>query len=74
MSLKSTFLGLPLLLLLLLNETVYSNLDASEVLPFISNDFLKLSYLLSDQVDLSYIEISGFLGISLNKKSGSILN
>ena len=68
----SALLGLGLLLLL--NEAVYSNFDASEIFSFICNDFLKFSYLLSDQVDLPCVKIRGFFCISFNKKSSSILN
>jgi hypothetical protein len=51
--LKSNFLGLTLLLLLLLDKTVDANLDASQTLAFIHDDFLQLCYLLLDQADFS---------------------
>ena len=65
-------MGQTLLLLLLLDQTVYSNFDGSEIFPLFGNDFLKLGYLLSDKADLPRVKVRSLLGISFNKKAGSV--
>ena len=71
---QSTLLGLPLsLCLLLLDQTVNPDLDASQTLPLIGNHLLQLCDLLLYQVRLPRVKVSRFLGVSLDEEASAIL-
>ncbi len=68
---SSVFLGLGLLLL---NETVYPDFNASQTLPLFSDYLLQFTYFFLYETDLPYVEVRCFLGRPLHEESRPILD